>query len=201
MYLNQGEISKPFVGWQPMHFVASSAPAASGYGNLSAVAALAKGGGVKYTWWQLGKAGSGWLDIGTPAAGTTSKPAVALVNKYLFVLVHGNDDLLYLNQGDLNANFVGWQSMGFKTTKPAAAASSDGVVAAVAEDLKGNFFYTWWKLGEKAHDWVPLTGSIKADTEPSVSLSGKNLYVSITAADGSVRLNQGELGGAFTGWQ
>lgn len=200
LYLNQGEVAKDFVGWQAMNFTASTAPSASSSATTSSVAATDHAGNVWYTWWQLGRAGNSWQDIGAPPAGA-SKPAISLVKQHLFVIVRGADNVLYINQGELGAKFVGWRSMGFKSTKPPAAASSGSQTIVVAADMSGHVFYTSWKSGKKVGSWVPFADSVTTNFEPAVSLSGKNAFVAVTDPSGSVKLNQGELGGAFTGWR
>jgi hypothetical protein len=200
LYLNQGEISKPFVGWRTMNFSAQSSPTATASKDISVVAALDRAGHIEYTWWDLGKAGAAWKDVAAPVAGA-SRPAAALVDHYLFLIVRGNDDVLYLNQGELGGAFVGWQSMNFRSSRPVAAASDGQVTVVVASDPSGNFFYTWWSLGESAGEWVKLVNPVVSNSEPAISITGRNVFISVTTPDGTVRLNQGVLGGAFTGWR
>jgi len=93
LYLNQGEISKPFVGWRSMNFTAQSSPTATASKDVSAVAAMDRAGHIEYTWWDLGKAGSAWTDVSALAAGA-SRPAVALIDHYMILIVRGNDDVV-----------------------------------------------------------------------------------------------------------
>jgi len=109
LYLNQGNLGKPFVGWQPMHFQTTVAPGATSAGRTSVVVAADKEGHIHYDWWDLGQGGSGWREIEGKWQ-TNAPPAATLVaNNYLFVMIKGLDGNLYLNQGNLGKPFVGWQ--------------------------------------------------------------------------------------------
>jgi hypothetical protein len=121
--LNQGQVASPFVGWQSMGFKSPYSPALSSYGMTTVAVASNSAGHVFYNFWQLGKSGGGWNDLGSSL--TNSKPAAALVGSYLFVVIKGRDGQLYLNQGDLGKPFVGWHRLGFSTITAPAATSAD----------------------------------------------------------------------------
>jgi hypothetical protein len=112
LYLNQGNLGKPFVGWQPMGFTTNGAPGATSSRDTSVVVATSTDGRIFYNWWHLGGAGQ-WREL-EGGGRTDATPAAALVgvdNNYLFVVIKGLDGQLYLNQGNLGKPFVGWQLM------------------------------------------------------------------------------------------
>jgi hypothetical protein len=200
LFLNQGEVSGSFVGWRPMGFVAKTAPVATSSGNITAVAAIADDGSMRYSWWSLGGAASAWQTIATPTPGW-SKPAIALVGNYMFVISRAPDGQLHVNQGQLGSTFVGWQRMDYVSSRTPTAAGSANTTIVVASDSQGRFAYTWWKLGSAGNGWTTLNGTIVTRGEPSVSLLGNYLFLAVTDSSGKIRINQGTLGGAFTGWQ
>ena len=111
LYLNQGELGKPFVGWQQIGFKTNLAPGAASSGNTTAVVAVRTDGRIFYDWWELGQGGEGFRELDGDGR-SDAAPAAALVgaqHNYLFVLVKGLDGNLYLNQGELGKPFVGWQ--------------------------------------------------------------------------------------------
>jgi len=117
LYLNQGGLSGPFVGWRPMNFPyhTNVAPGATSAENTSVVVATDTDGRIFYTWWKLGEAGHKWLELEGDGR-TDAAPAAALVGEnsdYLFVVVKGPglDAPLLINQGQLGRPFVGWQPL------------------------------------------------------------------------------------------
>ncbi len=66
-----------------------------------------------YNWWRLGEGGHGWRKIDGDE-GPDAAPTATLVgdtDSYLFVAVKGLDGQIYLNQGELDGQFVGRQPM------------------------------------------------------------------------------------------
>jgi hypothetical protein len=112
LYLNQGELGKPFVGWHTsMNFQTRVAPGAASAGDTTAVVATGVDGRIFYDWWELGQGGHGFRELDGNGR-TDAAPAAALVgpqHNYLFVIVKGLDGNLYLNQGELGKPFVGWR--------------------------------------------------------------------------------------------
>jgi hypothetical protein len=56
VYVNQGELGKPFVGWGRSDFQTDTAPGAAPSGNNTVVVAKDKEGRIFYNWWKLGEA-------------------------------------------------------------------------------------------------------------------------------------------------
>ena len=112
IYVNQGELGKPFVGWgSSKNFQTGVAPGAASSGNTTAVVAAGTDGRIFYDWWDLGQGGRGFTEL-DGGGRTDAAPAAALVgpqHNYLFVVVKGLDGNIYLNQGELGKPFVGWQ--------------------------------------------------------------------------------------------
>ncbi|WP_157642798.1 hypothetical protein [Burkholderia ubonensis] len=197
LYLNQGELGHPFVGWQSMGFQSNVAPGAASAGNVSVAVAARPDGHISYNWWTLGHAGHWYEPADTMR--TDAAPAAALVGNYLFVIVKGLDNTLYLNQGELGRPSAGWQSMGFQSNVAPGAASAGNVSVAVAARPDGRIFYNWWVLGQSGH-WNEVTGSVRTDTAPAVALVGNYLFVMVRGRDGKIYLNQGHLDKPFVGW-
>jgi hypothetical protein len=129
VYLNQGVLGKPFVGWKPMGITTNVAPAAGSADSDAIVVIKDPQGQVLYNWWTVGQAGQGWTDLtqtkspggatpaivkalSPPAASVTARsPGVALTTKgYVFVFVTSPAGALQLNQGDVGQPFVGWRN-------------------------------------------------------------------------------------------
>lgn len=198
LYLNQGDVARPFVGWQRMGFQTRVAPGATSSGKLTAVVAVDRQGKVFYNWWALGEGGKGWQELdGRP---TDAAPAAALVGGYLFVVIKGLDGSLYLNQGALGKPFVGWQRMGFQTDVAPGAASAGNISVIVAKDRQGRIFYNWWPIGQGGHGWQELPG-LQTNLAPAAALVGNYLFVMARGRDGKLYLNQGDLGKPFVGWK
>ncbi|WP_157650138.1 hypothetical protein [Burkholderia ubonensis] len=200
LYLNQGQVSKPFVGWRQVGFQSDFAPAVSSSGNTTVIVARDKGGRVFYSYWELGQSGGPWIEIASNVP-TTSNLAAALIGSYLFVMAKGADGNIYLNQGPLNKPFVGWKTMDFRSNVAVGATSAGSTSVAVARDSEGKVFYDWWNLGEGGHGWTSLGDGMLTDVTPVASLVGDYLFVLVTGRDGHVHLNQGTLGKPFVGWQ
>jgi len=200
LYLNQGDVTKPFIGWQPMGFQSALAPGAASSGNTTAVVAANKQGKLFYTWWTLGQGAQKWAELDGQRS-TNVAPAAALVGNYLFVVMKGLDGSLYINQGALGKEFVGWQRMGFQTDVAPGAASAGNVSVVVATDKQGRIFYNWWAIGEGSRGWHELEGHGQTNAAPAAALVRNYLFVIIKGLDGNVYLNQGDLGKPFVGWQ
>jgi hypothetical protein len=199
--LNQGQVASPFVGWQSMGFKSPYSPALTSYGLTTVAVASNSAGHVLYNFWQLGKGGGGWNDLGSSL--TNSKPAAALIGSYLFVVIKGRDGQLYLNQGDLGKPFVGWHRLGFSTIAAPAATSADNRAVVLGTGANGHISYQWWSLGGGGTAWKELDGGGKWGSAPSASLATNSyLFVAVKGAnDPGLYLNQGQLGNPFVGWQ
>lgn len=197
LYLNQGDVAKPFVGWRPMNFHTPYGPGAAASGKLTAIVAANAHGTVAYNFWALGEGGKGWQTL--DGLQTNSAPAAALVGNYLFVVAKGVDGSLHLNQGGLGKKFVGWKPMGFQSDAAPAAASSGNISVVVAKDRQGRVFYNWWRVGQGGH-WQELPG-LQTNLAPAVALVGDYMFVMARGRDGKLRLNQGTLGKSFVGWR
>jgi hypothetical protein len=206
LYLNQGELGRTFVGWQPLGMQTNLAPAAASSGNTTAAVAVGTDGHIFYNWWELGQGPQGWREMSGDGR-TDMVPAAALVNAdhhYLFALVKGLDGNLYVNQGELGRTFVGWQSLGLQTNLAPAAASSGNTTAAVAVGTDGRIFYNWWELGQGPQGWLEMPGEGRTDVAPAVALVNADhhyMFAVIKGLDGYLYVNQGELGRPFVGWQ
>jgi hypothetical protein len=112
LYVNQGELGKPFAGWgRSGNIQTGLAPGAASSGNTSAVVAVGTDGRIFYDWSDLGQGGHGFTEL-DGGGRTDAAPAAALVgpqHNYLFVVIKGLDGNLYVNQGELGKPFVGWQ--------------------------------------------------------------------------------------------
>ncbi len=179
---------KPFVGWQPMDFQIDLAPGAASSGNTTAVVAANKQGKLFYTWWDLGQGAQKWAELDGQRS-TNAAPAAALIGNYLFVVMKGSDGFLYLNQGAIGKEFVGWQRMGFQTDVAPGAASAGNVSVVVATDKQGRIFYNWWAIGEGGRGWHELEGHGQTNAAPAAALVGNYLFVIVKGLDGNVYLN------------
>jgi hypothetical protein len=176
LYLNQGDVAKPFIGWQSMEFQSNLAPGAASSGNTTSVVAASKQGKIFYTWWNLGQGGQKWAELSGQGP-TNVAPAAALVGNYLFVVMKGLDGSLYLNQGALGRKFVGWQRMGFQTDVAPGATSAGNMSVVVATDKQGRIFYNWWAIGEAGKGWRELEGRGQTNVAPAAALVGNYLFV------------------------
>jgi hypothetical protein len=177
-----------------------AAPGAAASGNLSVLVAKRTNGNVAYNWWNLGQGLRGWQDLDSGVR-TNVSPAAALVGKYLFVIIKGNDGYLYLNQGTVNGRFIGWRRMDFQTDVAAGAASTGTTSVVVAKGSNGHIFYNWWELGQGGSTWAEIPGDVKTASTPTAILVGHYLFVVMKSLDGTLYLNQGGLGKGFVGWQ
>jgi hypothetical protein len=206
LQLNQGQLGKPFTGWASGNFSTNFAPAAASSGNTSAIVAVDASGRIFYDWFDLGQGGHGFQELAGNGQAAAA-PAAALVgpkHNYLFVWIRGVNGQLQLNQGELGKPFAGWASGNFSTNFAPAAASSGNTSAIVAVDASGHIFYDWFELGGGGHGFQELAGNGQTNAAPAAALVGPNhnyLLVWIKGLDGSLQLNQGELGKAFTGWR
>jgi hypothetical protein len=206
LYLNQGQLGKTFVGWNSMNFQTNISPGSTSSANTTAIIAVGPAGRIFYTWWGLGEGAKAFSEL-DGGGHTDTTPAVTLVgngHNYLFSIIKGIDDYLYLNQGNLGNRMVGWQRMNFQTgVAPSASCSGNiSVVAATSKD--GQIFYSWWELGKGGSEFIELMSEMRTDVSPAVALVGGEhnyLFVVIKGIDGNLYLNQGELGKPFVGWR
>jgi len=115
LFLNQGHLGGAFVGWEPFKpnpgRVVSVVAASSG--DMTAVITVDPANQMRYSYWRLGEAASVFYDLGQ-AVVTDAPPAAALVgagHDYLFVLAEDSQGNVYVDQGHLGREFVGWQAL------------------------------------------------------------------------------------------
>lgn len=122
VYLNQGQLGKPFVGWQQMGIKTAVSPSADSSNGNTVVVVKDIYDTIQYSWWTIGQGGH-WQSTGDslPVALTTALqakagppqtvgPSVALtVDNYLFISLPAATGKLFLDQGDLGKPFVGWR--------------------------------------------------------------------------------------------
>ena len=193
----------PLTRKQPATKVAAGLGASD---NISALVFTKPDNRIFYSWWKLGEGGNVFGEMDGDGR-TDAAPAAALVgnkNNFLFAVVKGVDNSLYLNQGQLGRSFVGWQGLNFQSNLSPGAASSGNNSAIIGVSPDGSIFYTWWKLGEAGKAFVELDGGGRTDTAPAASLVGKNhdyLFTFAKGLDGNLCVNQGKLGAQMVGWQ
>ena len=176
IYVNQGELGKPFAGWgSSKNLQTRFAPGAASSGNTSAVVATGTDGRIFYDWWDLGQGGRGLAEL-EGGGRTDAAPAAALVgpqHNYLFVVIKGLDGDIYVNQGELGKPFAGWgSSKNFQTRFAPGAASSGNTTAVVATGTDGRIFYDWWDLGQGGRGLTELEGGGRTDAAPAAALVG-----------------------------
>lgn len=96
----------------PMGFATRLSAGIASANNRAVVVAADPAGVVSYNWWDLGEVGSGWVQLGSDVT-VDQAPAIALVDggNYMFIIAHGTDGQMYLNQGNVGGGIVGWQQM------------------------------------------------------------------------------------------
>ena len=153
----------------------------------------------------LGQAAQGWIEL-EGNGHTDAAPAAALVgnNPYVFVAMKGLDQNVYINQGGLGSEYVGWGTDGkIKTDKaPAVATTPDGVLF-FAKDLQGRIFSNRVVLGQAGQGWLEVGGNGRTDAAPAAALVGNTPYVfvAVKGLDQNVYINQADLGGPWVGWR
>jgi hypothetical protein len=202
--LTQGALGRGFTGWADTGFQTSFAPAMASSGNTVALVAVGLDGSLSYTWWNLGEGGPPFLNLGGQTADAPAAALVGAQHDYLFVVARGLNGDLFLNQGQLGGTFSGFaDDLGFAAGAAAAMSSSGDFTALVDVGSDGSISYTWWELGQQYRPWTVLDGKYTS-AAPAAALVGAQhnyLFVVIQATDGGLYLNQGAVGGAFTGWE
>jgi hypothetical protein len=202
--LNQGVLGRYFTGWQDVGFQSSLAPSMAASGDTVALAAVRPDGGVSYTWWNPGGSAATFADLGGQTADAPAAALAGAQHDYLFVVARDLNGDLFLTQGQLGGPFTGFaDDLGFAASAPAAMSSSADITALVGVGTDRSVSYTWWQFGQQYQPWTVLDGKLTG-AAPAAALVGAQhdyLFVVIQASDGGLWLNQGTLGGAFTGWQ
>jgi len=210
LMINQGGLNSApnspgasLVGWQSMGITTSAAPAAAAAGNRTAAVITEPDGRILYDWWDLGGGGHGFREV--PGGGrTNAAPAVTLVanGTYMFVVVKGLDNQLWLNQGTPGGAFVGWQPMGIATNVAPAAVASGNRSAIVVTTPAGGIAYDWWDLGGGTHGLLPVPGMSGVTVSPGAGFiaNGTKLLALATGPDLYVYQSQVEPGGATQPW-
>jgi hypothetical protein len=206
VWINQGDLGRPYVGWgTDGRLKTNVAPAVATTPNGVIFFATRQDGRIFANRVVLGQAGQGWVEL-EGNGGTDAAPAAALVGNapYVFVAVKGYDGYVYINQGDLGRPYVGWRSdYAFKTNvAPAVATTPDGVIF-YAKDLQGRIFANRVVLGQAGQGWVELQGNGRTDAAPAAALVGRVPYIfaAVKGLDGFVYINQGDLGRPYVGWR
>jgi hypothetical protein len=207
VYLNQGNLGAPFIGWQAMPgLLTNVAPAVMSTPDGAMLLATRQDGRIFTNRIVLGQAAQGWIEMGGNGL-TPSSPSAALCGNatYVFAVVRGGDNRVWLNQGNLGGPWVGWGAMAGLATNvaPAVATTPDGVII-FATRQDGRMFSNRIVLGQAAQGWVEVGGNGTTDAAPAPALDRATPYVFTLArgiGDGRVYLNQQTLGGAWVGWQ
>src|SRR5262249_25369099 len=110
-YLTQGGLGGAFTGWVSTGIATNAGPGETSAGNRTVAFITDVYGRILYNWWDLGGGGHGWIEV--PGGGRTADAvgsALVANGTYVFVIVRGLDNNLYLNQGGpVDGVFVGWQ--------------------------------------------------------------------------------------------
>lgn len=207
VYVNQLTLGGNPIGWSPLNVSTPYAPAADSAGNRTVAAVTAPDGRVLYDWWDLGGGAHGFRAL---PAGPTSvdRPAVAVVGNgtYMFVVIRGADNQLWLNQGNVGGGFVGWQPLGAYSSYPPALASEGNRTALAMTAFDGSVWYDWWDLGGGGHGLRSVHGGQYTDAGPAVSLNPGGAEVTVyarlrdSAGTSWMYFNRGPVGGSFGGW-
>lgn len=113
IYLNQGNSSGPFVGWQTSYdFQTDVAPALASLASptLKRTYLFAKhpDGRIFYNWWDLGSGGNGWREV-DGFGRTDAAPSATGFNDRVVVTIKGLDGHLYRNTSSPNeTTFNNW---------------------------------------------------------------------------------------------
>jgi hypothetical protein len=114
VYQTWGYTDGRFQPWQSMGITTNVAPAMSSggdiTGNYTVGVVTGTDGRVYYDWWDAITYRHGWREM--PGGGyTNAAPAAAWVHdaNYVFVMIKGLDNTMYLNQGSPGGSFVGWR--------------------------------------------------------------------------------------------
>lgn len=98
IYLNQGGIGGPYVGWQTDWAMTTDvAPAMASQNNFTYLFAKGLDGYIYYNWWYLGGGGMGWARMGDDATRTDVAPAAVGVgdDETTVVVIKGLDGQFY----------------------------------------------------------------------------------------------------------
>jgi hypothetical protein len=206
VYINQGGLGGPYVGWRTDYQIKTNvAPAVAKTPDGVMFFATDTSGRILENRVVLGQAGQGWKEL-DGGGRTDASPAAALCGNspYVFAAVKGLDDYVYINQGGLGGPYVGWRTDWAIQTNvaPAVATTPDGVIFFV-KDLQGRIFSNRVVLGQAGQGWRLMEGGGLTDAAPAAALSGNYPYVFALAKglDDGVYVNQGTLGSPFIGWQ
>jgi hypothetical protein len=109
IYLNQGNSSGPFVGWQTSYdFQTDVAPALIANDNWTYLFAKHPDGRIFYNSWVLGGGGTGWREV-DGFGRTDAAPSATGFNDRVVVTIKGLDGHLYRNMSSPNeTTFNNW---------------------------------------------------------------------------------------------
>ena len=206
VYINQGGLGGPYVGWQTDATIKTNvAPAVARSPDGVIFFATDTTGRIFQNRVVLGQAGQGWREL-EGSGRTDASPAAAICGNapYVFVAVKGYDQNVYINQGGVGGPYVGWQTDGKIKTNvaPAVATTPDGVIF-FATDLSGRIYSNRVVLGQAGQGWRLMEGGLLTNASPAAAITGNAPYLFALAKglDDGVYVNQGGVGGPFIGWQ
>jgi hypothetical protein len=148
----------------------------------------------------------------SPSPFTSMAPALAIVGNqgsYMFLAATvvsftspNSHVVLYQGNPYTPNQLSAISDMGFASNLSPAMAAAHNRTVIVAVDPSGAVFYNWWDLGGGAHGWIPLGDNVSTKFAPAVSLvdNGNYMFVFAQGLDGTLQINQGNVGGSIVGW-
>jgi hypothetical protein len=197
--LNQADRAGAFSQWNSLGFTTDVAPAVTGVGQSVLVFAV-RNQRIYVNQAVLGEAFHGWVEVEGDGR-TDAAPSAGAVGSHVFLAIKGLDGNMYLNQADLGHPFGQWFSQVMRTDASPAVTGTGDKVYFFGMDPDGRVFYDWAVLGQGGHGWAEIGGSARGTEGVSAGAVGNHLFVGIRAHDGRIRINQADVGGAFSGWQ
>jgi hypothetical protein len=205
MYINQGDLGRPYVGWGYFGIQTNVAPAVATTPDGVLFFATRTDGHIFSNRVVLGQAAQGWNEVGGGGV-TDAAPAAALCgnNPYIFAAVKGLDGNVYINQAQLGGGWVGWRTDGVMKTNvaPAVVTTPDGVIF-FATRTDGRIFSNRVVLGQAGQGWVEVGGGGVTNAATAGAVVGDNpyLFTLVKGMDDNIWLNQEQLGGSWVGWE
>jgi hypothetical protein len=114
IYINQGDVGGPYVGWgSDQSLQTDVAPAVATVSDGVIFFAKSLDGRIYSNRTVLGQGGQGWVELPGDMR-TDAAPAVTVTSaaSYMFVAVKGLDGNIYINQGGVSGPYVGWYPIG-----------------------------------------------------------------------------------------
>ncbi|KAH8898881.1 hypothetical protein GQ53DRAFT_360501 [Thozetella sp. PMI_491] len=180
------------------------APALASSGNRTMALATGTDGRIFQTWWDLGGGGNGWREVPPGGLNSDVGPGAAMVfnGKYAFILAKRIGGDIFLNQGIPGGAWVGWQSLGIVSNVSPTATSYLNRTLTLVTATDGRVMHDWSDLGGGGQGWREVPGNFRTNLTVAASLTNKGGYAFILgrASDGTVFIQQGNLGAAWVGW-